>query len=142
MQYLQLLAPPTKHALQRLQWQLRSMIATFKQKGTGLIADVVINHRNNMGQNGSWEDYPLATYNGQTYQMLPSDICLNDDDGKTKEWASQHGIVISENNDTGEGWPGCRDLDHKSINVQECIKAYLRFLLEDIGYTGFRYDMV
>ena len=122
--------------------QLRNMIAAFKQKGTGVIADVVINHRNNMGQNGSWVDYPLETYNGQTYQMLPSDICLNDDDGKTNEWASQHGIVISENNDTGEGWPGCRDLDHKSINVQECIKAYLKFLLEDIGYTGFRYDMV
>ena len=122
--------------------QLRSMIATFKQKGTGMIADVVINHRNNMGQNGSWVDYPLETYNGQTYQMLPSDICLNDDDGKTNEWATQHGIVISENNDTGEGWPGCRDLDHKSINVQECIKAYMKFLLEDIGYTGFRYDMV
>ena len=122
--------------------QLRSMIAAFKQRGTGVIADVVINHRENMGRNGSWVDYPAETYNGQTYQMLPSDICLNDDDGKTAEWASQHGVSLSENNDTGEGWPGCRDLDHKSPNVQECVKAYLKFLLEDIGYTGFRYDMV
>ena len=122
--------------------QLRSMIAAFKQRGTGVIADVVINHRENMGRNGSWVDYPAETYNGQTYQMLPSDICQNDDDGKTAEWASQHGVSLSENNDTGEGWPGCRDLDHKSPNVQECVKAYLKFLLEDIGYTGFRYDMV
>ena len=121
--------------------QLRSMIAAFRQGGTGVIADVVINHRNNLGQNGSWVDYPAETYNGKTYQMLASDICHNDDDGKTAEWASQHGISLSENDDTGEGWPGCRDLDHKSTNVQECIKAYLKFLLEDIGYTGFRYDM-
>ena len=122
--------------------QLRSMIAAFRQRGTGVIADVVINHRSNMGQNGSWVDYPAETYNGHTYQMLPSDICLNDDDGKTAEWASQHGVSLSQNNDTGEDWGGCRDIDHLSSNVQECIKAYLKFLLEDIGYMGFRYDMV
>lgn len=27
------------------------MIKTFKAKGTGIIADVVINHRNNLGVN-------------------------------------------------------------------------------------------
>ena len=32
--------------------------------------------------------------------------------------------------------------DHKSENVQKIIKAYLKFLKEDMGYTGFRYDMV
>lgn len=122
--------------------QLRSMIAAFRQRGTGVIADVVINHRNNIGQNGSWVDYPAETYNGQTYQMLPSDICHDDDDGQTAAWAAQHGVSLSPNNDTGEGWPGCRDLDHNSPNVQQCIKAYLKFLLDDIGYAGFRYDMV
>lgn len=122
--------------------QLRSMIAAFRQRGTGVIADVVINHRNNMGQNGSWVDYPAETYNGQTYQMLSSDICCDDDNGQTAAWAAQHGVSLSANNDTGEGWPGCRDLDHNSPNVQQCIKAYLKFLLEDIGYSGFRYDMV
>ena len=122
--------------------QLRSMIAAFHQRGTGMIADVVINHRNNMGRNGSWVDFPTETYNGQTYQMLPSDICCDDDDGQTAKWAAQHGVSLSQNNDTGEGWPSCRDLDHNSPNVQKCIKAYLKFLLEDIGYTGFRYDMV
>ena len=122
--------------------QLRSMIAAFHQRGTGMIADVVINHRNNMGRDGSWVDFPTETYNGQTYQMLPSDICCDDDDGQTAKWTAQHGVSLSQNNDTGEGWPSCRDLDHNSPNVQKCIKAYLKFLLEDIGYTGFRYDMV
>ena len=122
--------------------QLRSMIANFHERGTGVIADVVINHRNNLGQNGSWVDFPAETYNGETYQMLPADICRNDDGGATLGWASSNGISLSGNDDTGEDWSGCRDLDHKSPNVQECIKAYLKFLLEDIGYTGFRYDMV
>ena len=122
--------------------QLRSMISTFKQRGTGVIADVVINHRSNIGKNGSWVDYPAETYNGHTYQMLPTDICRNDDGGATQGWANSNGISLSTNDDTGEDWSGCRDLDHKSTNVQECIKAYLKFLLEDIGYTGFRYDMV
>ena len=35
-----------------------------------------------------------------------------------------------------------RDLDHKSENVQANVKAYLKMLLNDLGYTGFRYDMV
>ncbi len=122
--------------------QLRSMIAAFRQRGTGVIADVVINHRNVMGQNGSRVDYPAESYNGKTYQMKATDICRNDDGGSTREWADNNGLSLSANDDTGEDWPGCRDLDHKSTNVQECIRAYLKFLLEDIGYTGFRYDMV
>ena len=122
--------------------QLRSMINTFKEKGLGTIADVVINHRKHLGVNGSLVDYPAETYKGETYQMLPTDICANDDGGKTKTWATQNNISISTNNDTGEGWDGMRDLDHKSENVQRIVKAYLKFLLNDLGYAGFRYDMV
>ena len=120
---------------------LRSMIKTFKEKGLGTIADVVVNHRKNLGVNGSWVDFPAETYNGETYQMLSTDVCGNDDGGKTKTWASQNGLTLG-NNDTGEGWDGMRDLDHKSENVQRIVKAYLKFLLTDLGYTGFRYDMV
>ena len=122
--------------------QLRSMINTFKEKGLGTIADVVINHRKHLGVNGSLVDYPAETYKGETYQMLPTDICANDDGGKIKTWATQNNISISTNNDTGEGWDGMRDLDHKSENVQRIVKAYLKFLLNDLGYAGFRYDMV
>lgn len=121
--------------------QLRKMINTYKAKNVGIIADVVINHRNNLGVGDSWVDYPEETYNGVTYQMLPTDICANDDGGDTKKWATSQGISISSNNDTGEDWGGCRDLDHKSENVQKIIKVYLKYLLNDLGYAGFRYDM-
>jgi len=52
------------------------------------------------------------------------------------------GTQLSQNNDEGEGWGGMRDLDHKSGNVQKIVKAYENFLLNDLGYAGFRYDMV
>ena len=119
--------------------ELRDMIKTFKQKGIGTIADVVINHRRNVS---NWVDFPSETYNGVTYEMVSTDICANDDGGKTRTWASQNGYSLSSANDTGEGWDGMRDLDHTSENVQTIVKAYLDFLLNDLGYTGFRYDMV
>ena len=119
--------------------ELRSMIKTFKAKGIGTIADVVINHRKNVS---NWVDFPKETYNGVTYEMVSTDIVANDDGGETKKWADANGYSLSTNYDTGEGWGGMRDLDHKSENVQKNVKAYLQFLIEDLGYTGFRYDMV
>lgn len=117
---------------------LRSLITKFKAAGIGAIADVVVNHRNTDG----WFTFPTETYNGVTYKMQPTDICKNDDGGATAKQATKEGVSLSNNNDEGQDWDGCRDLDHKSANVQKIIKAYLKFLKEDIGYIGFRYDMV
>ena len=119
--------------------ELRSLINALKERGVGTIADVVINHRKNMS---NWVDFPKETYNGVTYEMVSTDIVKNDDGGDTKKWATDNGYSLSDNNDTGEGWGGMRDLDHYSENVQTIVKAYLKFLLEDLGYMGFRYDMV
>ncbi len=119
--------------------QLRSMINTFKSKGIGTIADVVINHRKTIND---WVTFPSETYKGVTYNMLSTDICRNDDGGATLNWANQNGKSLSPNNDTGEDWGGMRDLDHRSTNVQDIVKAYVKMLLDDLGYTGFRYDMV
>lgn len=118
--------------------ELRSLIAKFKANGIGAIADVVVNHRNTDG----WYTFPAETYKGVTYKMLSTDICKNDDGGSTATQAKKDGVSLSQNNDEGTDFGGCRDIDHKSENVQKIIKAYLKFLKEDIGYTGFRYDMV
>ena len=118
--------------------ELRSLIAKFKANGIGAIADVVVNHRNTNG----WYTFPAETYKGVTYQMLPTDICKNDDGGSTATQAKKDGVSLSNNHDEGTDFGGCRDIDHESENVQKIIKAYLKFLKEDIGYTGFRYDMV
>ena len=118
--------------------ELRSMIKTFKANGIGTIADVVVNHRNTEG----WFTFPAETYKGVTYQMQSTDICKNDDGGKTLTQAKKDGVSLSNNNDEGDDFGDCRDLDHKSTNVQKVVKAYLKFLKEDLGYEGFRYDMV
>ena len=118
--------------------QLQSMINTFKGKGIGTIADVVINHRKNVS---NWVDFPAETYKGVTYQLKSTDICRDDDGGAALNWASSNGYSLSANNDTGEDWGGMRDLDHSSANVQKSVKAYVKMLLDDLGYVGFRYDM-
>ena len=121
--------------------QLRSMIKTFKSKGIGTIADVVINHRNTLT---SWTDFPVETYKGTTYRMYSTDICHDDDGGSTYNWAVGQSPKLSLSNkyDSGDDWDGMRDLDHYSSNVQSVVKAYLDMLLNDFGYAGLRYDMV
>lgn len=115
--------------------ELRKMIMTFKDKGTGIIEDVVINHRNG---DTNWCDFPEETWNGQTMHWSLADICKGDDQGKTE----RNGYALTGNSDTGDDFKGARDIDHTSANAQKNIKAYLDFLLNDLGYTGFRYDMV
>ena len=113
--------------------QLRSMINTFKQKGMGIIEDVVINHRASV--DGNWLHFPAETYKGVTYQLTDADICQDDE-------AKDNGYKPTGAKDTGEGWGGARDLDHTSANVQKNVNAYLDFLMNDLGYVGFRYDFV
>lgn len=114
--------------------ELRSMIDTFKGKGTGIIADVVVNHRN--GVNG-WYDFPVEEWNGRTWSIGLDGICSNDEMASNSSQPKPTGAP-----DTGDNFDGCRDLDHTNTNVQDNVKNYCKFLLEDLGYAGFRYDMV
>ena len=122
--------------------ELRSLINTFRSNGIGTIADVVINHH----QTNGWWSFPRETYGTETYQLQTTDIVANDDAHNagytTAAQAQRDGITLSSNNDEGEDFSGMRDLDHKSANVQRIVKAYERFLVNDLGYVGFRYDMV
>ena len=113
--------------------QLRSMIKAFKAKGTGIIEDVVINHRASVDDD--WLNFPRETYKGKEYQLTAADIC-QDDESKDK------GFKPTGAKDTGGKWGGARDLDHTSKNVQDNVKAYLDLLINDLGYVGFRYDYV
>lgn len=118
---------------------LKSMIDTYKAKGIGIIEDVVINHKN--GEN-DWCDFVNEHVEGtyRTYDLTWSlaDICENDNGGTVKEKFPD----ISGAADTGDDFDGCRDLDHTGANVQQNVKTYLDFLQDELGYAGFRYDMV
>ena len=119
--------------------QLRSMIATLNAKGVKVIGDVVVNHHKSLT---GWFTFPAETYRGVTYQLQSTDVVRDDDGGAALTEANRLGVSLSTRNDTGEGWDGMRDLDHYSENVQTIVKAYLDYLLNDLGYAGFRYDMV
>ena len=122
--------------------ELRSLIKTFRTNNIGAIADVVINHH----QTNGWWNFPSETYGTETYQLQTTDIVANDDAHNagytTAAQAQRDGITLSSNNDEGEDFSGMRDLDHKSANVQRIVKAYEHFLVNDLGYVGFRYDMI
>lgn len=114
--------------------ELRSMIGTYGQKGVGIIADVVVNHR---GGATNWTDFPAETWDGKTWLIGPEGICSTDEVRDAAGQAKPTGAP-----DTGDDFNGARDLDHTNANVQENVKNYCRCLLEDFGYAGFRYDMV
>lgn len=124
--------------------QLRSMIRTFKAKGTGIIEDVVINHKSG---NTSWCDFPNESKNGYTLTWDNTNfsaICYTDEcnnSGNLSQWSTS-GKKTTGAKDTGTDFDGSRDLDHTNAQVQQNIITYLNFLLNDLGYTGFRYDMV
>lgn len=124
--------------------ELRTMIATYKAKGTGIIEDVVINHKNGLSD---WCDFPAENVKGRNtgkeYKLSWSlaDICKNDECAKENENGVQK-YPVTGAEDTGDNFDGFRDLDHTSANVQRNVDVYLDFLLNELGYAGFRYDMV
>lgn len=126
--------------------ELRTMISTFKKKGTGIIADVVVNHKNGVSK---WCDFANETVKGKntgkTYSVTwdntgYTQIC-NNDEANTNTKSEAKGKIKGAA-DTGLGDTGCRDLDHTNPTTQQNIKTYEDFLLNEMGYTGFRYDFV
>lgn len=125
--------------------ELRTMIATYKAKGTGIIEDVVINHKNGLSD---WCDFPAENVTGRNtgkeYKLSWSlaDICKNDKCANEKDEKGVQKYPVTGADDTGDNFDGFRDLDHTSANVQHNVDVYLDFLLNELGYAGFRYDMV
>ena len=126
--------------------ELRTMISTFKAKRTYIIADVVVNHKNGVSK---WCNFANETVKGKntgkTYSVTWDNtgykqIC-NNDEANTATKSEAKGKIKGAA-DTGLGDTGCRDLDHTNLTTQQNIKTYEDFLLNEMGYTGFRYDFV
>ena len=117
--------------------QLREMIDVFHQHNTSVLMDMVINHKS--GKTG-WVDFANETVTGpvtgDTYSMTWSlaDICRTDE-------CVGSGYAATGAADEGEDFDGSRDLDHTSANVQKNVKTYQQYLMKELGYDGFRYDM-
>ena len=122
---------------------LFDMMKAYNDRGTKIIMDVVLNHKSPLGKNGSWIDFAneeRTGADGTVYKLTWSgaDICNNDDGGDTKN----RGWEVTGADDTGDDFGGGRDLDHTSANVRQNCITYMNFLLKELGYSGYRLDMV
>ena len=119
------------------QSKLINMIQTYGAMGTGIIEDLVLNHKDGKAQ---------VIASGDTVYLEFLDETVGD---YSVTWDNVNftGIVSNDdqpgggNLDTGEGFDGARDLDHTNTRVQQNCITYQNFLLNEIGYVGFRLDM-
>ncbi len=118
--------------------QLTSLISALKAKGAHVIADIVINHH---AGNNECCSYPTENFgNYGSSQLDASCICRNDESGKGTG-ANDAGYGEWQCGASG-GYCAARDLDHSNSKVQEHIKKYLKWMKNEIGYDGWRYDLV
>lgn len=118
--------------------KLTQLITALHAGNTKVIADIVINHRNDAG---SWTNfYPDYFGDYGTFQLTQSHICSGDE-AFTSKSSPAYGSTDRGAADTGTNDGGCRDLDHSSEYVQSWAKAYVQWMLNVMKYDGFRYDM-
>ena len=115
------------------QTKLVNMIKTYGAMGTGIIEDVVINHKdakaNAAGEYLDFLDETVGDYELKWDNTNYTGIVKNDD------------VPGGGNYDTGDGFDGARDLDHTNATVQKNCITYQNYLLNELGYVGFRLDM-
>ena len=128
--------------------ELINLISAYKAAGTGAMEDVVANHKGGLS---TWSGVDYAAdfvdevdvtgpTTGKTYSIQWEwdqngkcvDICSDDESGKGSG-------NIDCGGDAGKGsW--ARDVDHHSAATQHKVLTYLRYLKDELGYIGFRYD--
>ena len=121
--------------------KLQELITALHKGNTKVLADVVINHR---GSGMSWCSFLTDNF-GSTYgswTLTQKHICANDECFSDKNSTCYNADVSDRGAyDTGSNFEGARDLDHTNEFVQNWAKAYTQWLLNEMNYDGFRYDM-
>ena len=123
--------------------QLKDLINALHAKNCKVIADIVINHRDG---NYNWTDFcneNFGTYGSFTLYPSAQFICKDDE-------CTKSGHSATGNKDAGYeyvceasgGYCASRDLDHSNTTIQNAIKAYLKWMKAEMGYDGWRYDLV
>ncbi len=125
----------TQNSAFGLQADLKTLIANLKTNNCKAIADIVVNHRNGITD---WCNFATESYNGVTYTPNSSWICT-DDESRAKAPAGCNNPQGAA--DTGEKYDAARDLDHTNSQVRDAIKGYLSFMKNEMGYSGWRYDV-
>lgn len=118
--------------------KLLELIGKLHEHDCKVLADVVINHH---ASNNGWAKSFAVNNFGKygSYQIKSKYICSGDECFTNSSSDSKN--LEKGASDTGTNDGGCRDLDHTNEYVQKMCKAYTQWLLNTIGFDGFRYDM-
>ena len=129
--------------------ELINLISAYKAAGTGAMEDVVANHKGGLSTWNEGVQYAadfvdeinvVGPTTGRTYSIQWE----WDENGKCKDicWDDECGMGSGNadcGGDAGKG-PWARDIDHHNPATQQKILTYLRYLKDELGYIGFRYD--
>jgi len=121
--------------------KLNQLITALHAGNTKVLADVVLNHR---GSGNSWCTFLTDNFGGSygSWTLTQKQIVSNDECFKNTS-SNCYNAASSDRGayDTGDNFDGARDLDHTGEMVQNWSKAYTQWLLNEMKYDGFRYDM-
>ncbi|OHX66534.1 hypothetical protein NH26_09280 [Flammeovirga pacifica] len=106
--------------------ELRALITSLNNEGIISIADIVINHR--VGCTG-WADFCEPTLGCNA---------ITSDDEVNQQFPGQG----CGDQDTGTPYSAARDINHRDFETRQAIKDWMNWLINDVGYSGWRYDFV
>ena len=120
---------------------LITLIKTLHLNGAKVVADIVINHVESSSGWCSFAKLDFGSYG--KFEPEASWICQTDEMNYDSGAGNCKGKATGANDD-GYGdeanYAAARDWDHNSSKVRDMCKAYLKWLRNDIGIDGFRYD--
>lgn len=119
--------------------ELRQIISLCHENNIHVIADIVLNHHDNRS---SWCDFwPEDFGHFGAFQLTKQHICGDDEMWTAADAGTECTSGARGNNDTGELYAAARDLDHTNSYVQQFSVAYLKWLINEMDYDGFRWDV-
>ena len=119
--------------------QLRNLINQYHNADIKVLSDIVINHRVGSTNavdftNPTWPTfYITADDEGRNFVNFPVNFSINSD--------YFPGTALKADGSSG-GFAAARDLDHRNPAVRQEIIRWMKFLKDDVGFDGWRYDFV
>ena len=129
---------PSNYSNQSSAWGqyaiLKRLIEQLHDGGTKVVADIVVNHVGNKSTKCDFYSYDFTPYGTFT----PDATWL------TKNESVNCASAANSNYDDGYGddadYEAARDWDHNNAKVRDMCRAYLKWMYNEVGYDGWRYD--
>lgn len=116
--------------------ELEDLLKAMKEKDIAALADIVINHRSSQQFNEQGERLRWA---GPEYSIASKRMAWGKDTNDPPEIVSDSGG--GDRSDDGDGGFG-PNLAHGNPNVRRQLIEWLKWLKNEIGFSGWRYDYV